>query len=374
MSSKSRLLTLVGTRPELIRLSRLIPELDRDFNHLFVHSGQNATAELKEVFFKDLGIRDPDITYVTDNSSLAASIGSSFQELERILEDFRPDAFLCLGDTTSALGLILAKKMGAVTYHLEAGNRSFDDRVPEEINRRIIDHTADFNLAYSRRSYENLIREGINSRFAAISGSPMLEILSANRQAIEDSQVLRQLGLAEGEFLLLSLHRQETVNSKEKLGRAMESVARAIEVTGLPCVLSIHPRTRTKVNEFSITIPDGVVVSRPFGFLDYQKLQKSALVTLSDSGTLSEEAMILGIRALLLRESTERPEAVEAGGLIMVGISPHSVEWGLAHILSEQPAKPALPEGYGEVAFSKRVSRFLLSTLPFASQWKNLGP
>lgn len=369
---KHKLVTLVGTRPELIRLSRLIPVLDDFFDHTLVHSGQNFTSELRDVFFKDLLIREPDVSYATDPSSLASSISSSFISLERVLEQIRPDAFVCLGDTTSALGLILARKMGIITYHLEAGNRSFDDRVPEEINRRTIDHTSDFNLTYSRRSYENLMRESLSPRFSSMSGSPIGEIMNFYRHAIEDSQVLNAVGMDDGQFLLFSLHRQETVNSPDKLARALQCLERAVQVTESPAIVTLHPRTESKIKEFGLKMPSDTVVHKPFGFLDYQKLQATARVTLSDSGTLAEEALISGFKALLLRESTERPEAVESGGITMTGLEPGYVEQHITRLLGLGSTPYRLPEGYEELHFSSRVANYIGSTLPFARQWKSL--
>lgn len=360
---KPKVVTFVGTRPEIIRLSRLIPALDKTTNHILVHTGQNYDHQLNDVFFEDLKLRKPDYFLNADTTSLGSMMGDVLKKAESLLLQEKPDAFVVLGDTNSAIAAVMAKRLKIPVYHLEAGNRSFDQNVPEEVNRKLIDHIADFNLPYNSWSFNNLIAEGIHPRTMIKTGSPMKEILDFYSDDIDRSPILSKLKLEEKEFFLVSMHRQENVDSQERLQSLLASLISVQATWNKPILVSTHPRTKSKLSALlsDAQIP-GILFHEPFGFLDYVKLQKSALCVLSDSGTISEEASILGFKAVTIRDSMERPEALEAGQIILAGVQPISIENAIRITLESRTQQAFDPDGYEVNNFSERVVQFIFST------------
>ena len=331
-----KVVTVVGTRPEIIRLSRVIPLLDRYCDHVLVHTGQNYDYELNQIFFDDLGIRKPDHFLGTAGDSLAKTIGNIIAAADDVLAQHQPEAMLVLGDTNSCLAVLPAKRRKIPIFHMEAGNRCFDQRVPEEINRRIVDHTADVNLTYSTIAREYLLREGLAPDLVIKTGSPMLEVLTHYRPKIDASDVLARLNLKSREFFLVSAHREENIESPRTFSKLVDVLNAVAEDHGMPVVVSTHPRTQKRITEAGVSFHPLVTLLKPLGFFDYVKLQLSARAVLSDSGTISEEASILNFPALNLREAHERPEGMEEAVVMMVGLEVRRVRQALA-ILADQP-------------------------------------
>lgn len=331
-----KVVTVVGTRPEIIRLSRVIPLLDKYCDHVLVHTGQNYDYELNQIFFDDLGIRKPDHFLGTAGDSLAKTIGNIIAAADDVLAQHQPEAMLVLGDTNSCLAVLPAKRRKIPIFHMEAGNRCFDQRVPEEINRRIVDHTADVNLTYSTIAREYLLREGLAPDLVIKTGSPMLEVLTHYRPKIDASDVLARLNLKSREFFLVSAHREENIESQRTFSKLVDVLNAVAEDHGMPVVVSTHPRTQKRITEAGVSFHPLVTLLKPLGFFDYVKLQLSARAVLSDSGTTSEEASILNFPALNLREAHERPEGMEEAVVMMVGLEVRRVRQALA-ILTDQP-------------------------------------
>lgn len=333
---KLKVMTIVGTRPEIIRLSRLIPKLDQHCDHVLVHTGQNYDYELNEVFFSDLGIRKPDMFLEAAGATAAETIGQVIMAADKAMEQHEPEALLLLGDTNSALAAIAAKRRKIPIFHMEAGNRCFDFRVPEEINRRIVDHTADIHLPYSEIARDYLLREGLPPDQVIKTGSPMREVIEHYMPGIEASDVLVRLGLTQQRYFLVSSHREENVDSPENLQKIFAILNTLAERYQEPVIVSTHPRTRKRMDALGLTAHSLVQFLKPVGFLDYVKLQMQARAVLSDSGTITEESSILNIPALNLREVHERPEGFEEAAVIFVGTSIDRVMQGLG-ILETQP-------------------------------------
>ena len=333
--NKLKLITVVGTRPEIIRLSRIIPKLDKYFEHLLIHTGQNYDYELNEIFFEQLELRKPDIFLNAAGKSSSETIGNVIINIDRVIENEKPDAMLILGDTNSCMAAIAAKRNKVPIFHMEAGNRCFDSRVPEEVLRRIIDHTADINLPYSEIARNYLINEGIPPDRIIKTGSPMKEILDFYSSKINKSNILEDLGLDKFKYFLFSLHREENVDSEKQLDKFISLLKDLHSKYNLPIVVSTHPRTRKKLEGKSILSDELIKFMKPFGFIDYIKLQKNAFCVLSDSGTITEESSILNFPALNLREMHERPEGTEECPLIMVGLNKDRVMSSL-EILKDQ--------------------------------------
>ena len=363
-----KILTLTGTRPEIIRMSETIKVLDEVFDNTFIHSGQNTGTNMKEIFFEDLELRKPDLEWEIDSSSLAAIIGSTMKHLELYIREFRPNVLVTLGDTNSALAGLIAKRYGVVTYHIEAGNRSFDENVPEEINRRIIDHFSDFNLAYSTNAYNNLIQEGLHPRKLMICGSPMLEIINKHRSKIENSPVLANLSLKKDSYFLLSAHRQENVDNPDRLRLLWNSLNELSINYKKSIVISLHPRTKSKIEQFRIKSGANLIFHDPFGFIDYMSLQANAFCVLSDSGTISEESAILKYPAITIRDSMERPEALDSGSIIMTGLEEKEIQRGV-EIVRLFKERVSIPDAYAIPDHSLRVVRFIQSTAARAHDW-----
>ena len=320
MMKKLKVVTVVGTRPEIIRLSRVIDSLDKHCEHVLVHTGQNYDYELNEIFFQDLGIRKPDHFLNAAGTSGAETIGNVIISVDRVLAEVQPEALLVLGDTNSCMAVIPAKRRKIPTFHMEAGNRCFDMRVPEEINRRIVDHTADINLTYSTIARDYLLREGLPPDMVIKTGSPMFEVLNHYREGIEASDVLQRLGLEAGKFFIVSAHREENIDSDKNFMKLAEILNTVAEYFDFPVIVSTHPRTKKRVDALGITFHKNVRLLKPMGFKDYNKLQLESKASLSDSGTINEESSILNFPALNLREAHERPEGMEEAAVMMVGL------------------------------------------------------
>ena len=368
---KLRITTLLGTRPELIRLSLIIQRLDHLFEHRLVHTGQNSDSNLSSIFLSELKFREPDLHLKFSNSSLGEFLGNLFPAIEIEFETNPPDALVILGDTNSALVGIIAKRKGIPVYHLEAGNRSFDQNVPEEINRRIIDHFSDFNLAYTQNSKDNLLREGLHPRNLSVIGSPLCEVLTHYRNEIDSSTVLNNLKIKPEEYFLVSTHRQENVDNATRLTELIDSLNQIAIQYKLPIIISTHPRTRSKLNSLDIKINELLQFHPPFGFFDYCKLQKNARIVFSDSGSISEEAIILGFKAITLRDSMERLEALESGSVIMSGLTRQGVLESIKVIESSASSRFP-PSEYLISDTSTRVVNFITSTINQHIFWSGL--
>jgi UDP-N-acetylglucosamine 2-epimerase len=334
--NKLKIITVVGTRPEIIRLSRVMAALDNHCEHIIVHTGQNYDFELNQVFFDDLGIRKPDYFLNAAGGSGAETIGNVIIAVDKALAEINPDAMLVLGDTNSCMAVIPAKRRKIPTFHMEAGNRCYDMRVPEEINRRIVDHTADINLTYSTIARDYLLAEGLPADRVIKTGSPMFEVLNHYMPQIDSSDVLTRLSLTEREFFVISAHREENVDSPKNLHKLAAILNGLAEKYGYPVIVSTHPRTRKRIEEQGISFNPLVQLLKPLGFHDYNKLQKLAKAVLSDSGTISEESSIMNFPALNIREAHERPEAFEEASVMMVGLEVERVFQAL-NVLESQP-------------------------------------
>ncbi|TFD17780.1 non-hydrolyzing UDP-N-acetylglucosamine 2-epimerase [Cryobacterium sp. TMT2-23] len=364
MAKRLKVMTVVGTRPEIIRLAATIKRLDEFTDHVLVHTGQNYDYDLNEVFFKDLGLRKPDYFLEADTSSLGTVLGSILEKTERTLKAERPDAFLILGDTNSCISAVIAKRMKVPVYHMEAGNRCFDENVPEETNRRLVDHVADYNLVYTEHARRNLLAEGIHPSRITLTGSPMREVLDMNARGIAASRVLEQLSLVKGEYFLVSLHREENVDSSERLASALEALTELADDYRLPVLVSTHPRTLKRLEAQPLELKEKLTFHAPFGFNDYVQLQQSARLVLSDSGTISEESTILQFPAVTLRDSMERPEALDSGAIVTAGVDATSIRDAVKFTLGSlaQDGPTTAPAEYQINDASRRAVNLILST------------
>ena len=373
---KIKVMTVVGTRPEIIRLACVLPQLDKHFDHVLVHTGQNYDYELNQIFFDDLGLKKPDYFLEAAGRNGAETIGKVVIAVDKILEEECPSAVLVLGDTNSCLAVLPAKRRKIPTFHMEAGNRCFDMRVPEEINRRIVDHTADINLTYSSIAREYLLNEGLPADRIIKTGSPMFEVLSFYKSRIEASKILSKLSLKKGNFFVVSAHREENIDSDLNFGRLVETLNSIAEKYGLPIVVTTHPRTQKRIDEQKIKFNKNIKLLNPLSFTDYNKLQISAKAVLSDSGTINEEASILKFPALNIRDAHERPEGMEEAGVMMVGLGINSVLQAL-DILESQTKE--FDYGVREVSdytmpnVSLKVVRIIQSYTDYVNRvvWKN---
>lgn len=372
---RMKVLTVVGTRPEIIRLSNIIPLLDRYTDHVLVHTGQNYDYELNAVFFEELGVRQPDYFLAVDTSTLGRTMGEVLIKTEEVLLKEQPDAFLVLGDTNSAVALMMAKRMKVPSYHMEAGNRSFDANVPEEINRRMIDHLADFNLAYTEHARRHLLAEGLSSRYVYVSGSPMREVLSSRMQEIERSPVLDELGLERGRYFIVSVHREENVDHPDHLRKVLDCLQAVYARYQLPVIVSTHPRTHQRLQSLGLDdIKGDIRFLKPFGFFAYNRLQQCCCCAVSDSGTISEESAILGFPAVTLRQSMERPEAMDAGSITLTGLDPsvllNAIELGIhEHLLYPERE---IPDEYKVNNTALRVVKLILGTAGLSHRWQGM--
>jgi UDP-N-acetylglucosamine 2-epimerase len=368
---KLKVMTIVGTRPEIIRLSRVIPKLDQHCDHVLVHTGQNYDYELNGVFFSDLGIRNPDVFLEAAGATAAETIGQIIIAADKAMEEHLPEALLLLGDTNSSLAVIAAKRRKIPIFHMEAGNRCFDSRVPEEINRRIVDHTSDINLTYSDIAREYLLREGLPPDQIIKTGSPMREVIEYYRDGVDASKVLNRLGLSQEGYFLVSSHREENVDSPENLQRLFNVMNAVAERFGLPVIVSTHPRTRKRMDAMGLSAHPLVQFHKPFGFLDYIRLQTSARAVLSDSGTITEESSILNFPALNLREVQERPEGFEESAVMFVGLDVDRTLQALSVLESQSRGKTrtlSLVKDYEATNVSDKVLRIILSYADFVNR------
>ena len=367
-TGRLRIATIVGTRPEIIKLSRVIAELDRHTDHLLVHTGQNYDYELNEVFFEDLGIRRPDYFLSAAGSTAAETIGLVISKSDRLLREMKPDAVLLYGDTNSCLAVISAKRLKIPVFHMEAGNRCFDQRVPEEINRRIVDHLSDVNMTLTEHARRYLLSEGLKPELTFVTGSSMPEVLQHHQDAIEASTVLNDLALSSKGYFVVSSHREENVDVPEKLRMLLNGINLLADRFNKDVIFSTHPRTRNRLNELNVSENSRVRFVKPLGFLDYIKLQKEAYCVVSDSGTLTEEASLLGFPGVMIRDAHERPEGVDVGTLIMSGLIPERLLDSVS-VVVEQAADIATgktnalvpPKDYLANDVARKVVRIILS-------------
>ncbi|MBI3572126.1 UDP-N-acetylglucosamine 2-epimerase (non-hydrolyzing) [Candidatus Kaiserbacteria bacterium] len=370
MPTKTKVLTILGTRPEIIRLSAVIKELDARVEHVLVHTGQNYDYELNEIFFKDLGLRKPDHFLEAAGTTAIETIANLLVKTDEILEKEKPDAVLVLGDTNSALAIYAAKRRKTPIFHMEAGNRCFDERVPEEINRRIVDHTSDINLVYSERAREYLLREGFPPDRIIKTGSPMFEVLTAHADQIKSSGVMKKLGLARGTYFVASFHREENVGTERGALRIKEILDRLAATYTLPIILSLHPRTKKVFEERHIVLPKLVQAQKPLGFFDYVALETNAACVLSDSGTINEESSILGFPAVNVREAHERPEASDEGITVLAGLNPDRVleAVALAIAYAKEGKKARLVADYSMPNVSQKVVQTILGYVGYVKR------
>lgn len=372
---KLKVATIVGTRPEIIRLSRVLAALDAHCDHMLVHTGQNYDYELNGIFFDDLGIRRPDVFLEAAGATGAETIGKVIIAADAALAEIEPDAVLVLGDTNSCLAVIPAKRRKIPTFHMEAGNRCFDMRVPEEINRRIVDHTADINLTYSDIAREYLLAEGLPPDRVIKTGSPMCEVLAHYASRIDSSDVLKRLGLEPGRYFIFSAHREENIESERNFAGLVETLNTVAVAYDMPVIVSTHPRTRKRMDSSGLVLDSRVQLLKPLGFTDYVRLQKDAKVVLSDSGTINEESSILNFRAINLRDAHERPEGMEEGAVMMVGMNPERVMQALKVLESQPVGKDRMlrqVSDYSMPNVSEKVVRIIHSYVDYVNRvvWK----
>jgi UDP-N-acetylglucosamine 2-epimerase len=377
--SNLKVMTILGTRPEIIRLSRVMARLDEYCDHKIVHTGQNYDYELNEVFFEELGVRKPDHFLGTGGGSLGETLGKILIESERVIHHERPDAVLVLGDTNSAIAAIMARRMKIPIYHMEAGNRSFDRNVPEETNRKIVDHISDFNLVYTEHARRHLLSEGIQHRRIYLTGSPMREVLDHYRAGIEASDVVQRLNLNRREYFIVSLHREENVDNSSRLRILVDTLSALAERYDMPIIVSTHPRTRKRLSALeNVIVHEHVIYMKPFGFFDYNKLQKDAFCAISDSGTIAEEASMLGFPAITPRNAIERPEGLDVGCLIMTGLDCASLIGSVDAVTrmfverEKLGARHPIPVDYCVDNTSERVVSLILGATKVSNAWDGI--
>lgn len=373
--NKLKIVTVVGTRPEIIRLSRTMALLDKYVNQVIVHTGQNYDYELNEIFWKEMDLRKPDHFLGIDTTTLGSAVGDILRKTEEILKKEKPDGLLVLGDTNSCLSAYIAKRMHIPVFHMEAGNRSFDFNVPEETNRRIIDHIADFNLVYTEHARRHLLSEGLLHRRIYLTGSPMREVLDHYKQKISGSTILTHLGLEKNKYFVVSTHREENVDNPENLKKILIVLNELTRNYNLPVIVSTHPRTRKRIEQLGATeLNKKIQFLKPFGFLDYVHLQQNALCTLSDSGTISEESSILGFPAISLRQSMERPEAQDTGSIILTGFDPDIILNSIALTVDEKSERKSfsIPADYQIEDTSWRVVKLIMGNCKLSNLWSGI--
>jgi UDP-N-acetylglucosamine 2-epimerase (non-hydrolysing) len=358
-----KVITIVGTRPEIIRLSRVMARLDEVFNHKIIHTGQNYDFELNQIFFDQLGIRKPDYFLGVAGATATATIAKGIELVDEVLASENPDAVLILGDTNSCLSIIAAKKRHIPIFHMEAGHRCFDSRVPEDVNRKIIDHTSDINLAYTEHARRNLLAEGLPADQIFITGSPMAEIINHHQVGIQQSEVLKTLKLKKHQYFIASFHREENVDDKARLQQIVESLNTVAASFNLPIVLSTHPRTKKRLTELGSQLHPLIQEMKPFGFFDYVRLQQDSFCTISDSGTITEESAIVGFPAITARDTHERPEGMDTGVLVMTGIDTDSMIDGIniSRKHFENQSSRNVPLSYQDLDVSWRVVKLIQS-------------
>lgn len=372
-------MTILGTRPEIIRLSRVMAMLDQYCEHIIVHTGQNWDYELNEVFFSDLSVRKPDHFMGVDVSSLGKVLGGILTETETVLKQHRPDALLILGDTNSAISAIIARRMKIPVYHMEAGNRSFDRNVPEETNRKLVDHVSDFNLVYTEHARRHLLSEGIAHRRIYLTGSPMAEVLEHYRSQIEKSDVLEKLDLKPRAYFIVSMHREENVDSRERLSALVTTLNLLAATYDYPVIVSTHPRTRNRLDDMGdFTLDSRVSFMKPFGFHDYNQLQRSAFCAISDSGTIAEESAILDFPAITPRDAIERPEALDTGNIVVTGLDSETIVGAIELVTKVYDEKKIagiegiIPKDYKILNTAERVVKLIAGTARLSNSWDGI--
>jgi UDP-N-acetylglucosamine 2-epimerase len=372
---KLKILTILGTRPEIIRLASVMETLEKFTDHKLVHTGQNYDYELNQVFFDELGVREPDHFLNVDTSSLGKVLGEILIKTEEVILKEKPDAVLVLGDTNSAIAIMMAKRMKIPTYHMEAGNRSFDANVPEEINRKVVDHLADFNLVYTEHARRHLISEGLNHRFIYVTGSPMLEVLNSKKEQIESSHILEKLALKAKKYFIVSVHREENVDNPESLRKVVHCLNELHDKYGYPVVVSTHPRTKNRLDKLGLDAGSrDIRFLKPFGFFDYNKLQKESFCAISDSGTIAEESAMLNFPAVTIRQSIERPEALDAGSIVLSGLD-SNILLSVVELVTKEASlysNREVPAEYTVENTSLRVVKLILGTAKLTNRWRNL--
>ena len=372
-----KVMTILGTRPEIIRLSSVIKLLEAttSIDHVLVHTGQNYDYELNEVFFSDLGLRQPDHFLEAAGASFGETYGKILWKSEDVMRAEKPDAVLILGDTNSALSALIAKRLHIPVYHMEAGNRCFDFNVPEETNRRIVDHTADFNLVYTEHARRHLISEGLPHRRIYLTGSPMREVLDAQSDGIAASNIHAELDLKPKDYFVVSAHREENVDNPENLKKILNALNRLVEKYDRKAIVSAHPRTRKRMEELDkVVIDDRVIFAKPFGFFDYNRLQKDCFCAISDSGTIAEESSILGFPAITIRNAIERPEALDTGSILMTGLDADTIVDAVTFVAEQQQSDSHLnaPVDYQITDTSTRVVKLILGTAKLSNRWHGI--
>jgi len=375
MNKKIKVVTILGTRPEIIRLACVMTLLDQYVDHKIVHTGQNYDYELNEIFFNDLNVRKPDYFMNVDTSTLGHVYGGILIKTEEILLQEKPDAVLILGDTNSSIAAIIAKRLKIPIYHMEAGNRCFDQNVPEETNRRIIDHVSDFNLCYTEHARRHLLSEGLPHRRIYVTGSPMKEVLLAHLEKIKASKILNKLELKKDKFFLASIHREENVDLSENLTQLLDALEKLSDEFNFPIIVSTHPRTKKRLDTLGKKgLSQNIRFLKPFGFLDYVHLQMNAACTISDSGTICEESSILNFPAITVRNAIERPEAMDSGSIVVTGLDPHVIVAAIKLQISDQVKETPIhvPQDYRITNTSHRVVKLILGTSKLSHLWDNI--
>lgn len=377
--SRLKVMTILGTRPEIIRLSRVLARLDTYTDHVIVHTGQNWDFELNEVFFEDLGVRKPDHFLGTGGGSLGETLGKILTESERVIAAEKPDAVLVLGDTNSAISAIMARRMKVPVYHMEAGNRSFDRNVPEETNRKLVDHISDFNLVYTEHARRHLLAEGVHHRRIYLTGSPIQEVLGHYKDQIDASDVVSRLDLKPQGYFIVSLHREENVDNGPRLRSLLDTLNALAEKYDMPVIVSTHPRTRNRLEKLEgTTIDSRVQYMKPFGFHDYNALQKHCFCAISDSGTIAEESSMLGFPAITPRDAIERPEGLDVGCIIMTGLNRDTMLDGVEAVTRMAAERAAagtrhpIPVDYQITNTSERVVSLILGTARLSNSWDGI--
>ncbi len=372
--ARLKVMTIAGTRPEWIRLSKVIHALDDVVDQVIVHTGQNYDYELNGIFFNDLDLRKPDHFLEAAGETASETIGNVIIASDRAIRQEKPDAVLLLGDTNSCVAAVAARKNKVPVYHMEAGNRCFDFNVPEELNRRLVDHVSDFNLCYTEHARRHLLAEGLPHRRIYVTGSPMHEVLNAYRGRIDKSDILARLGLEPKKFLIASFHREENVDNRAALTSIIDALEALSQILSAPVVVSTHPRTRKRMEAFGISASDNLRFLKPFGFHDYNKLQMEALCAISDSGTISEESSMLGFPAVTIRNALERPEAMDTGSIILTGLDQQTIIDSVNLAVSDFRAGrfPPIPQDYQIENTSQRVVRLILGTAKLSNRWQGV--
>jgi UDP-N-acetyl-L-fucosamine synthase len=370
-----KVLTILGTRPEIIRISCVINRLEKHTNHILVHTGQNYDYELNEIFFEELGVKKPDYFMNVNTSSLGNVYGGIMLKTEEILKKEKPDAVLILGDTNSSIAGIIAKRMKIPIYHMEAGNRCFDMNVPEETNRRIIDHISDFNLCYTEHARRHLISEGLPHRRIYVTGSPMLEVLMTHMDKIKNSNALQKLNVTDKKYFLVSMHREENVDNSENFVKLLDALEKIVSTYDMPVIVSTHPRTKNRLEKLGKKdLSQKIILMKPFGFFEYVKLQMHAKCVISDSGTICEESSMLNFPAITVRNAIERPEAMDTGSIIVTGVEPEVIIDAIKLQTSEDIIKNPVyvPDDYRIMNTSERVVKLILGTAKLSNLWNGI--